>query len=511
MSKRGIIYTAIFGDYDTLLQPVVRDRSVDYVCFTDRQIKSPGIWQVRVVDEPYSGAGPSKSNRYYKINSHLLFPDADVTIYHDGNMTMKVSFESAVGWLHQSSKLLLVRPPKSSWSLADERDAVVDRRLAAPERARAQVDGYIHEGVDPKHPGVRCGLMIRRQCQELADFERIWWDEIRKHTHRDQLSFPYAAMKSGLRYQAIPFGERSKLVDKIDHAKPRDQFGQGGESASPLTVLPVSGNAAIRNAMIQRDHQWRAALQRLVDSLDDAAPVDDDDGSFAYTVITEHSGDDFGRLAGVLRKSIARNCPGARMVARRYDMDESASEPLAAHNTEKLRRWRDAVHEHEGNIVFLDADTLVLKDLAPAFQGDFDLSLTTRPGTKRINAGVVFVKANANSRRFFDRWVEENDRIMSNPAMLADALLKHGGVNQASLLELLNQSHGSTIAELPCKIWNSVDQTWAEFDADTRVLHIKGKLRDSILNDKPPHRTYTAPLIDLWREYERSDQLTMTA
>ena len=35
--KNIVVYTAIFGDYDDLYEPLVRPKNVDFVCFTDNK------------------------------------------------------------------------------------------------------------------------------------------------------------------------------------------------------------------------------------------------------------------------------------------------------------------------------------------------------------------------------------------------------------------------------------------------------------------------------------------
>src|SRR5690606_15042833 len=35
-ARKIVVYTAVFGDYDTLLLPEALDQEIDYVCFTDR-------------------------------------------------------------------------------------------------------------------------------------------------------------------------------------------------------------------------------------------------------------------------------------------------------------------------------------------------------------------------------------------------------------------------------------------------------------------------------------------
>ena len=44
---RIVVYTAIFGDYDDLYEPMVKPDNVDYVCFTDSKTLKSDVWDVR--------------------------------------------------------------------------------------------------------------------------------------------------------------------------------------------------------------------------------------------------------------------------------------------------------------------------------------------------------------------------------------------------------------------------------------------------------------------------------
>ena len=49
---RIVVYTAIIGGYDTLNEPRWKSDGVDFVCFTDRNIKSK-TWEIRKVTPLY--------------------------------------------------------------------------------------------------------------------------------------------------------------------------------------------------------------------------------------------------------------------------------------------------------------------------------------------------------------------------------------------------------------------------------------------------------------------------
>lgn len=207
-------------------------------------------------------------------------------------------------------------------------------------------------------------------------------------------------------------------------------------------------------------------------------------------VICNHFGDPvFSRLARALRLSVSLNAPDVEVFDEIITEVPDEQPGLLRHytdNHEKLRVWRSAIHaEPDGTeVVLIDADTVVLGPLSEAFDTKFDIGWTWRPGRLPVNSGVVFVTCNERSRAFMDAWVQRDQMLMEHRELANHGARKFGGANQASFMWLITHGKGQDIADchdLMCKKWNCVDQTWHEFDDDTRILHIKGKLRDACL------------------------------
>lgn len=208
-------------------------------------------------------------------------------------------------------------------------------------------------------------------------------------------------------------------------------------------------------------------------------------------IICNHFGDEtFARLAGALCVSVEANAPDVEFCELVTAPPDNKSK-LTRHYTDnhaKLKVWRAAVHAEpdDAEIVLMDADTIVLGDLQEAFDGGnyYDIGWTWRPGRLPMNGGVVFVRCTARARAFMDAWVARDEVLMRHRTLADHGAKKYGGANQASFMWLMLHGKGQDIAtmqDLMCRKWNSVDQTWCQFNADTRVVHIKGKLREACL------------------------------
>lgn len=88
---RGVVYTCLTGNYDTLREHKYLNKNWDYVCFTDDEKllaqKRQGIWEIRPL--VYAEKDNALNNRYHKINPHKLFPEYEQSVYVDGNVDIR--------------------------------------------------------------------------------------------------------------------------------------------------------------------------------------------------------------------------------------------------------------------------------------------------------------------------------------------------------------------------------------------------------------------------------------
>jgi len=78
------IYTAIYGDYDYLLDPLVVSNKADYICFTDSEDLTSDVWEIR--RKTFPELSSQMSNRKMKILPHKFLSEYDKSIYVDGNI-----------------------------------------------------------------------------------------------------------------------------------------------------------------------------------------------------------------------------------------------------------------------------------------------------------------------------------------------------------------------------------------------------------------------------------------
>lgn len=216
-----VIYTAIFGNKDSLYEAQYPVPNADYVCFTDNKKVNSSVWDVRYKSIKYDS--PILSAREYKLKPHELFPEYDISIWIDGNFTVisdltpllcHAKFSDVVTFDHNDPSLFDARD-----CIYQELDALIKFKKADPETMTAQVNSYKLEGY-PEHNGLSVtGFLIREHNKEsVMEFMNSWWKEVSHRSVRDQLSFNYVAWKGGHKIHMLPGNIRNnKWVQMRNH------------------------------------------------------------------------------------------------------------------------------------------------------------------------------------------------------------------------------------------------------------------------------------------------------
>jgi hypothetical protein len=209
----AIVYTAIFGEYDKLKQPLPQVASCDFICFTDTNMPSRvGLWRVvRVRRDPKLDS--RLQSRWFKHLSHKAFPNghlalryawlpfsprADVSIWIDASLRIKS--QNFATDMH-------IALGASAWAMFPhpDRDCIYDeaRLTATLPKCQGlpiipQVEAY--RSVVPRHAGLyACGVIVRREpaAAVVRGVGELWWEQCLTWTYRDQLSLPYVLRKVG--------------------------------------------------------------------------------------------------------------------------------------------------------------------------------------------------------------------------------------------------------------------------------------------------------------------------
>lgn len=199
------VYTSIFGGYDELHDNQYKMEGVDYLCFTDSDIKSD-TWEVIKSTPIYND--PNRNAKKYKVLPHRYLSQYDYSVWIDGNIVIVNDIRDLVTqhnyqvFDHNQTQL----DPRDC--IYQEYEAII--RLGKsnggnykdnPQIMYTQVKRYLDEGY-PQHNGLATNPIILRNHNdsEVINVMEDWWTEIKYGSRRDQLSFDYIAWKNDFNF-----------------------------------------------------------------------------------------------------------------------------------------------------------------------------------------------------------------------------------------------------------------------------------------------------------------------
>ena len=214
-SRLCVIYTAIFGPYDSLKeQPKIK--GVKYVCFTDQPLKSD-TW--RIVRVGLNGLSPRLRSKEPKLLPHKwLSPYVRESIWIDGSLALKG--DRLLKHVREQKAVFAAIPHMDRDCIYDELTTLEKIKKSGKDFAdqdfAAQRELYLQRGW-PKNAGLwACWLIYRKHRKSsLRSLGEAWWEAVNKESIRDQVSFPPLLHK--FKIAVVPIKPWTDYVKFIPH------------------------------------------------------------------------------------------------------------------------------------------------------------------------------------------------------------------------------------------------------------------------------------------------------
>ena len=191
------VYSCIIGPYDKIIEPIYKEKEIDYLMYTDQEIPAGSTWEkvdIEKLDE-IKGLSPVQANRKIKILQTERLCNYDYTVYVDGNIEIVSGVSPIIANMGNSG--FGTHFHRSRDCIYDEVVAVKHWKRVDGKDMDQQLAEYTEEGF-PKHYGLyENSILIRNNKDQSAmDLMKTWWDEYSKNPTRDQLSLPYVIWKT---------------------------------------------------------------------------------------------------------------------------------------------------------------------------------------------------------------------------------------------------------------------------------------------------------------------------
>ncbi|MFD1562789.1 glycosyltransferase domain-containing protein [Haloarchaeobius amylolyticus] len=218
-SKHIAVYTAVFGDYDVVLPPLVNEDRIDYICFTDNPSKIPSPWEVREIS--VDDLSPKLTSGKVKVLPHKYLPEYERSIWIDANIAISDQIAPLADEVLQGADLAVPQHPLRD-CIYEEAEVCVDQKLIEPDITEQKMDKYREIGFPQNFGLSETRILIRdHQDPQVVETMRTWWKEYKEGPERDQLSFDYSLWECDPQYYRLPAdtSTNSKHFEYSNHKK----------------------------------------------------------------------------------------------------------------------------------------------------------------------------------------------------------------------------------------------------------------------------------------------------
>lgn len=186
------IYSAVTSGYDLIFPPAIPARTVEFVLFSDAGLKARG-WNVTPCVRTFDSH--VLTNRFHKFFPQQLFPNAEYSVYIDGNIGIVGDITPLLEEFIASRAALGVFRHRDRTTVAQEVDACLALGRFSESDLNvyeSQVEHMYADGMPPGQQLTDNGVIFRWHGHAgLSSAMEGWWQELNAYTRRDQLSLPY--------------------------------------------------------------------------------------------------------------------------------------------------------------------------------------------------------------------------------------------------------------------------------------------------------------------------------
>ncbi|ENA5969516.1 DUF616 domain-containing protein [Escherichia albertii] len=195
MSKKYVVYTALFGNYDFLTDVShLSSSDIEYVCFTDIECSNNLGWKIVKVDSFKST--PAMMNRYYKLHPHLFFSNYEASLYVDANIKLKSNLNVFFERYITKGDFLIPRHAQRDCIFKEAKECIILKK-GNEKTITQQMLKYKKDGMPLGYGLGENNILFRRHNNsEIKKIMADWWRELVEESQRDQLSLAYVMWKN---------------------------------------------------------------------------------------------------------------------------------------------------------------------------------------------------------------------------------------------------------------------------------------------------------------------------
>jgi hypothetical protein len=223
-----VVYTANFGSYDQVLDPLYVDIDCCYICFTDNKIATSPVWSFIYVS--IDKLNPRLCARIIKHLPHKIISDFKESIWVDAKYLISGSQEYLWGsdfafraFEHRVRKTVFLEFLACAYIGHDKISIIIKQFFT-----------YKLKGsIDERRLIRTCVLYRRHNDKGVCKFQDDWFNELCQQSIRDQLSFGHVALENDLNYESLAAEDFKLFYTEIGHSR-YGLYNGNGEFYVPL-------------------------------------------------------------------------------------------------------------------------------------------------------------------------------------------------------------------------------------------------------------------------------------
>lgn len=203
LSHKKVIYSAVFGNKIYVPDLEIVPDDWDFIYFTDNDDIRSDLW--KVVYTKGNNPDPRRSSRCFKLQPHKLFPNHDVSIWVDGDFHLLCDINGLLDTIGMYDFAVLQHPSEVV-GIYHEGERCIKYGKDDSTIIKDQLERYRNEKIPEYCDIIATGLLIRKHnLKHIIEFDNMWFEEVKKGSRRDQISFPYVTIKLNLKYDKIKY------------------------------------------------------------------------------------------------------------------------------------------------------------------------------------------------------------------------------------------------------------------------------------------------------------------
>ena len=194
------VYTSVFGNYDSIREPMYQSDKCDYFAITDQEIPTNSIWKKLDCSHipGFNSLDNYHKSKYCKLFPHVLFQNYDYSIWVDGNVQIVADLYPLIDKLDDNHVMGTFENPLHD-CIYTEKNYLIFIDAAQTKDIEYQINEYKKSGFPAKFGMREFSIIMRKHSDNnLQNLMLQWWEHCNKYTMRDQISFPYILWENGL-------------------------------------------------------------------------------------------------------------------------------------------------------------------------------------------------------------------------------------------------------------------------------------------------------------------------